>query len=608
MSFKTLPDVRAVKFDIQYEDRDSLAPGYWFVSPYLHMDTDEPHTLYEQYQIGPHIYDQEGRLVWTGTSFFDNRNTFDFKVVQSLGEEPHLSLIRQYSHDAEEDGDRGYGVILNNHYEITHMLPLREDLGWFDIHEFNVLKNGETALVTNYLSQEITLEAYGRPTETTWLEYGGFSEIDLKTAEILYHWNSFVEIPLTESVHYNPTSMVEALPGWDYVHINSVDKNDNGDYLISMRFTNTIYLISAQSGSIMWRLGGLAGNTSDFIQDFTFSKQHDAKFISSEGTRHVISILNNASDEEFQSEDVSSALIVEIEAGTEPKTAHILHRYERPDKSLTRLRGNSQVLPNKNMFACWSKGGYISEYAEDGRLLMSAQFTSPRYSNYRAYKFEFTGRPNTPPDLVASVYGTDEANMVTTVYVSWNGATDIAEWQFYAQASEFDERVPIGRIAKTDFETMFIAKGFMDWISVEAVDASGAVLGTSDIHRSAYPDWQAVGYPGISGLPRPNDPAGLHVGVGASLNETSDEENIPSSTNAMADAELRKATHILSSAYETMRKVGGILALIILLGGMAGVMACFMLIRGWRVRLYQRVRLEDGLPEEQTHLRPEMAE
>jgi hypothetical protein len=55
-----LPDVRAVKFDITYQDRNRVAPGYWFVSPYLHISPDEPTSLYEQYQVGPHIYDQDG--------------------------------------------------------------------------------------------------------------------------------------------------------------------------------------------------------------------------------------------------------------------------------------------------------------------------------------------------------------------------------------------------------------------------------------------------------------------------------------------------------------------------------------------------------------------
>lgn len=55
-----LPDVRAVKFNITYQDRSRVAPGYWFVSPYLHISPDQPTSLYEQYQVGPHIYDQDG--------------------------------------------------------------------------------------------------------------------------------------------------------------------------------------------------------------------------------------------------------------------------------------------------------------------------------------------------------------------------------------------------------------------------------------------------------------------------------------------------------------------------------------------------------------------
>jgi hypothetical protein len=55
-----LPDVRAVKFNIEYHNRERVSPGYWFVSPYLHIDPDPPSSLYEQYQIGPHIYDDEG--------------------------------------------------------------------------------------------------------------------------------------------------------------------------------------------------------------------------------------------------------------------------------------------------------------------------------------------------------------------------------------------------------------------------------------------------------------------------------------------------------------------------------------------------------------------
>ncbi|KAJ5756250.1 hypothetical protein N7533_005793 [Penicillium manginii] len=588
MTFKTLPDVRAVKFDIEHLDRDRAAPGYWFVSPYLHIDPDGPTSVFEPFQIGPHIYDQEGRLVWTGSIMFDNHNVFDFRGINSFGNETHISLIQQFPFDDEH---RGYGLVMNPNFEIIRKVALRSDLGLFDIHEFNVLDTGKTAVVTTYTTQEISLGGVG-----------GFAELDLTSAQVLHEWKSYNQIPLVETVHYSPWSPVEGDPGWDYVHINSVDKNSAGDYLLSMRFTNTIYLVSGADGRIMWRLNGQ--RNGEFDQDFIFSKQHDAKFLHSEGTRHIISLLNNASDEEFNEENVSSALIIEIETGTTPMTARALRRYKRPDEDLTRLRGNAQVLPNNNMFACWSKGGYISEFTEDGELVMSARFTSPRFSNYRAYKNEFVGRPTIPPDMVASVHGTDETNLVTSIWVSWNGATEVASWSFYARKSQFDKPVFVGNVTRRDFETMFIARGYLDWITAEAIDRNGAILGSSNVHRTDFPDWDAVGWVGYSGeLPKPQDPGTLYPnGDGVADEKANDNGPVPSS-DGTAKAEVIKATQMLSKAQSAVRNIGGLFALILLLAMMATVMGAFMLIRGWRVRFYQQVKLEDGLPEEETRLR-----
>ncbi|KAJ5205941.1 hypothetical protein N7491_003435 [Penicillium cf. griseofulvum] len=596
MSFVTLPDVRAVKFNVQYKNRERISPGYWFVAPYLHMGPDPPSTLYEQYQIGPHIYDGEGRLIWTGSQQFENRNVFDFKVVNSLGPDPQLSMILQPSWDRKVDS--GYGLIMTKDYQVERKLPLRADLGIFDIHEFNILEDGKTALVTLYLSHEITLEEFGRPKESTWLETGGYAEIDINTAEVVQSWDSFNRIPMPETVHYTAYSPTEGLPGWDYFHINSVDKNEIGDYLISARFTNTIYLISCMDGNIMWRLGG---KYSDFEQDFTFSKQHDAKFIESNGTHHIISFLNNASDEEFNEENVSSVLFVELDTGARPMTAKAIRRYNRPDRQLSRLRGNAQLLPNDNVFTCWSKEGYISEHAGDGELLMTANFTSSRYSSYRGYKFEFTGRPTAPPDMVASVYGTDETNMVTTFWVSWNGATDVAEWKFYAQASEFGVPILIGKTPRSDFETMYIARGYLDWVSAEAVDANGTVLGRSEMHRSKFPDWKSVGYRGKSSAPIPVDPAIVYqASNSAAADNTVDESNHESS--GAVDTQTQKTIQVLKHTYDTIRRISGIFSFVLLLCLFAGVIAIYMVIRGWRVRLYQRVRTEDGLPGERAHL------
>jgi hypothetical protein len=490
-------------------------------------------------------------------------------------------------------------MILNNNYEVQRKLPIRHDLGIFDIHEFKIRDDGKTALVTVYLSHEITLHEFGRPAETTWLESGGFAEIDIDTAEVVQWWDSFKRIPLPETVHYHPDSRVEGHPGWDYVHINSVDKNEAGDYLISARFTNTIYLISGIDGNIMWRLGG---QFTDFQQDFTFSKQHDAKFVESNGTHHVISFLNNASDEEFNEENMSASLIVELDTSVQPMTARAIRRYNRPDQSLSRLRGNTQLLPDNNVFTCWSKEGYISEHTPEGELLMTANFTSSRYSSYRGYKFEFTGRPETPPDMVASVYGTDETNMVTTFWVSWNGATDVAEWHFYAQASEFHVPVFVGKAPRVDFETMFIGAGYLDWVSADAVDANGTVLGTSEVHRSKYPDWKSTGYRGKSGTPRPINPSILYKGSDSAEGDNAVDEAGRTSSDAM-DTQTRKTIQVLNHTYDAIRSIGGVFSFVLLICLFCGVVASYLVIRGWRVRLYQSLGVEQGLAGETEHLR-----
>lgn len=530
---------------------------------------------------------------------FDNRNVFDFRVANGMGGGQYLSMILQYNFEGTE---KGFGMILNNSYGVHRKLPMRDDLGLFDIHEFNVRKDGKTALVTTYLSKEISISPFGRPNETTWLEYGGFAELDVDSAEVVHSWDCFEQIPLEETVHYSNLSPPEGHPGWDYVHINSVDKNDAGDYIISMRFTNTIYMVSGVDGRIMWRLSGR--RNGEFDQDFIFSKQHDAKFLESEGTRHVISLMNNASDEEFNEEDISSALIVEINTDVTPHIARVLRRYNRPDKSLTRLRGNSQVLPNKNMFVCWSKGGYFTEFSPEGEVLMSAWYNVPRYSNYRAYKFEFTGRPETPPDVVSSVFGSDEVNLVTTIHVSWNGATDIALWNFYAQATETSARVFIGKVSKIDFESMFMAKGYMDWISVDAVDREGQVLGTSEIHRTQYPDWDKVGYSGYLGLPKPQDPTVLRQAGDRTSADGLDPSN--PAEDESRKAENRKGAEILSNSYAAMRKMGGTFLLGLIVVGLFAAAVYVLLRRGWRARLYQRVSTEDGRSDERAHLRPAM--
>ncbi|KOC14976.1 hypothetical protein AFLA70_214g001920 [Aspergillus flavus AF70] len=600
MSFVTLPGVRALKYEVYYKDRDRVSPGYWFVAPYGKIDPEPASQQYKPYQIGPYIYDGDGMLIWAGSPMFDNRNIFDFKAVHSIGDKPHLSLVWQIAYD---HSDNGYGVILDNAYDIKKKIPMPDEYGAFDIHEFNILDDGKTAMAITYREHEIALDTMDRPGEHTHVLSGGFVKIDLNSEKINYVWDGVDKVALSESVTVNKETPPVGPPGWDYVHINSIDKNDDGDYIISYRFTNTIYMISGQDGNIMWRLGG---QYTDFEQDFTFSKQHDAKFIESNGTHHVISLLNNASDEISNDEDVSSALFIELDTSASPKTAKVIRRHNRPDGGLTRLRGNTQLLPNNNVFVGWSERGYISEFSPEGDTLLNANFVSSRYSTYRAYKFEFTGRPSAPPDLVASVWGTDQTDLSTTFYVSWNGATDIAGWNFYARAAKNGHPILIGNATKTDFETMFIARGYLDWVTAEAVDHEGRVLGTSRVQRSKIPDnWAAAGFRGDLKTLKPDDPKAPKSNGGKQT--TADAEADNKNNNNLqsprpADAEVKEIAQLAHETYDLVRNVSGVFVLIVLCGIVSGIAASIYLCFRRRITQPYKHVPSDDIPEEEIRL------
>ena len=272
-------------------------------------------------------------------------------------------------------------------------------------------------------------------------------------------------------------------------HANSVDKNADGDYILSARFTDCIYKISGKDGSILWRLGGT--RSSFVLEGFNFSRQHDARWLEYSEEEEVISFLDNAADSFNQTSFLSSALIIQLDKRSHPMTARVLQRWTRPDNKLSRLRGNFQILPNGNVFIGWSDNAYISEHSADGRLLMEAKFQSKRFVTYRAYKFKFTGNPIERPELKAAVYGTSPATCTTVCHVSWNGATEVAAWNFYHSFNSTSEPVLVGVKVRTGFETVFQSEGYGPSIFAEALRADGSVLGRSLPYTVSPPsDWE----------------------------------------------------------------------------------------------------------------------
>ena len=90
-----------------------------------------------------------------------------------------------------------------------------------------------------------------------WIVDGVFQEVDVETGELLFEWRSLDHIPPSASYTMAGTTdtsgngLAEDTP-WDYFHINSVDKDADGNYLISARDACAIHKINGTDGEIIW--------------------------------------------------------------------------------------------------------------------------------------------------------------------------------------------------------------------------------------------------------------------------------------------------------------------------------------------------------------------
>lgn len=400
-------------------------------------------------------------------------------VPNSEGQK-YLSWIMD--HEPYDEQTNGSVMIYDNHYNEERNITISPHE--IDAHEFNVIEHGTKALMVLITEEEQTLEKLGQPDVSARVKSTGFVEFDLlsptnKNPQRTVDWRARGKVGLDESYVTNKFYLNP-----DFMHANSVEKSPYGDYMLSARHTSTIYLISGQDGHIIWHLGGKKNN---FAKDFTFYGQHDARFIAVNETNYVISLFQNGAIDAHVRQNVSSVMYVNLDVVNMKAT--LLRQYMRPDGGSTERRGNMQTLPNTNVFAHWSAQSYISEFSADGRLLMEAKFTSKRFDSYRCYKYPWVGRPSYPPTLLSESYGINGYELSTVFHVSWNGATDIAHWRFFAQANSTSNRTEIGIVQKDGFETSFITRGFMDWVSVEALDSNMEVMGVSARLRTPSPKY-----------------------------------------------------------------------------------------------------------------------
>lgn len=118
-----------------------------------------------------------------------------------------------------------------------------------DLHDFQITSN-DTVIITAYEPIPYDLTSVGGP-ELGWLYDGVIQEIDMETGELLFEWRSSSFYPPESSFEPLGNKGHERTLGYDYFHLNSVDKDDYGRYLISARHTHTVTCIDGITAEVL---------------------------------------------------------------------------------------------------------------------------------------------------------------------------------------------------------------------------------------------------------------------------------------------------------------------------------------------------------------------
>ncbi|EXJ94425.1 hypothetical protein A1O1_02820 [Capronia coronata CBS 617.96] len=451
--------------------KEGVTPGYIFVSPH-HIP-----------RSGAAIYDNNGQLIWTSLSSMLGGSMHTFSVCKYKGSD-HLCFFRGDSWATYYAGD---AHIYSNELVPVATIKAQNGRPAIDMHECNLVEDGRSMIVDIYQVERYDLTPYGLTSGEGWIRDGLFQKIDVATGELLFEWSALDHISPSESYVGLGTNIgatagtgFDAVSAWDWIHLNAVDETPEGDYIVSCRHTQAIYKVSGKDGQILWRLGG---KKSDFALEagVLFGYQHHVRWHSSNGTTEIITLFDNASNGVNFTSPRASGKIIKLEHNATPPRATLLAAFQGPEGMISpatqgsmQLLGERADLARSNVLMGWGQEPYVTEHLPSGEIVFQAKINATGANLYRAFKFNFTSNPFDNPALYTYALNADAA--LTMFYMSWNGATEVAQWRVYGRQNCTAEWSVLGTVNKTGFETSYQASGYWTYGMVEALDRGGRSL------------------------------------------------------------------------------------------------------------------------------------
>jgi len=236
-----------------------------------------------------------------------------------------------------------------------------------------------------------------------------------------------------------------------------------------VRNTWTLYDIDIHSGGFIWRLGGTQSSFKEG-PGTRFYWQHDAEF----QPGGLISVFDNGSDP--PKEKQSRGLL--LRPDTAGHTVSLLKQFVNPTKTLlAESQGNTLSLPGGAWLLGYGRLPNFTELDASGHVLLDGTLGS-NVQNFNTFLSPWSAHPASSPSLAVQ----SGAAGTLTVAASWNGASEVASWRVLAGASAA-ALAPVASAPKSGFQSTITVKPTPAYLAVQALDPTGAVLGTSHTIR-----------------------------------------------------------------------------------------------------------------------------
>ncbi|NQT24797.1 aryl-sulfate sulfotransferase [candidate division KSB1 bacterium] len=392
------------------------------------------------------ILDNTGAPVWYVRSD-DNRQ--DLKV----------QLDGRITHMIDPGWTDRYFVALDTTYTVVDTFIVPE--GYFaDEHDLQVLPNGHYLIIAkrDSLIDMSQIVPGGNP--TAWVLGNTLVEMD-ENDNPVFMWHSWDHFNIEDAIHEDLTG-----GSIDYVHMNAMDVDLDGHYLISSRHLSEITKINRHTGEIIWRLGGQNDDFTWTNDAHRISYQHDIRVLPN-GNYTVMDNGNN------RHPHFSRAL--EFSVDTINWTVTKVWEYPEAHNIATGWMGNVQRLPNGNTLINWADNSLpkLTEVRSDGVKVFELDFVQS-HSSYRTFRFPWKGNAAIPYLII------EPHPEGATLLMNKFGDPDVTEYRIYGGTAPHPDEI----IASTSQPFIHLSSELHNkahnHLRVTAVDSHGNESGFSN--------------------------------------------------------------------------------------------------------------------------------